>query len=49
MIIEAILIMVGLIAIGGKIRDGIEYAADELSYRLDRVIDLLERDEEEDE
>lgn len=49
MIIEAILIMVGLIAIGGKIRDGIEYAADELSYRLDRVIDLLERDDEEDE
>ena len=44
MIIEAILVMVGLIAIGGKIRDGIEYAADELGYRLDRVIDLLEQE-----
>jgi hypothetical protein len=49
MIVEAILIMVSLIAIGGKIRDGIEYAADELAYRLDRVIDLLEQEHEEDE
>jgi hypothetical protein len=49
MLIEALLIMIGLIAIGGKIRDGIEYAADELSYRIDRAIDLLEQKEEESE
>ena len=49
MVIEALIIMIGLIAIGGKIRDGIEYAADELGYRIDRVIDLLEQEEEGDE
>ncbi|MEY9138531.1 hypothetical protein ABIE79_010059 [Bradyrhizobium diazoefficiens] len=49
MVIEALIIMIGLIAIGGKIRDGIEYAANELIYRLDRVIDLLDQEEEGDE
>jgi hypothetical protein len=49
MLIEALLIMVGLLVLGGRIRDGIEYAADELRYRLDRVIDALEHEEGEDE
>lgn len=49
MLIEALLIMIGLMVLGGRIRDGIEYAADELGYRLDRVIDALEQEEGEDE
>jgi hypothetical protein len=47
MVVAAVFIMVGLMVLGGRVRDGLEYAADELSYRMDRIIDLLEQEEDE--